>query len=143
VAEAADLEGIPLFAALSEEERVALAPWFQSATVSPGMALVTEGAAGYSFYVLVDGAAVVTLDGEEVATYSPGDFFGEMAILGKGRRYATVTTTEPSRVLSMFGTEFRRLQQEQPDVAARLEEAMRKRAFELDELRSTASPGAP
>jgi CRP-like cAMP-binding protein len=66
-----------------------------------------------------------------------------MAILGKGSRYATVTTTEPSRVLSMFGTEFRRLQQEQPDVAARLEEAMRKRALELDELRSTASPGAP
>jgi CRP-like cAMP-binding protein len=142
VADAADLAGIPLFAALSNEERVALAPWFESATISPGVALVTEGAAGYSFYVLVDGAAVVTLDGEEVATYNPGDFFGEMAILGEGRRYATVTTTEPSRVLSMFGTDFRRLQQEQPDVAARLEEAMRKRALELDELRATASPGA-
>jgi CRP-like cAMP-binding protein len=143
VAEAADLQGIPLFAALSQEERVALAPWFESATVSPGVALVTQGAAGYSFYVLVDGAAVVTLDGEEIATYGPGEFFGEMAILGEGRRYATVTTTEPSRVLSMFGTEFRQLEQEQPEVAARLEEAMRKRALELDELRSTASPGAP
>jgi cyclic nucleotide-binding protein len=95
VADAADLAGIPLFAALSDEERVALAPWFESATISPGVALVTEGAAGYSFYVLVDGAAVVTLDGEEVATYNPGDFFGEMAILGEGRRCATVT--RPSR----------------------------------------------
>jgi CRP-like cAMP-binding protein len=136
VAEAADLAGIPLFAALSDEERVALAPWFESATVSPGVALVNQGAAGYSFYVLVEGAAVVTHDGEEVATYGPGDFFGEMAIIGAGRRYATVTTTEPSRLLSMFGTEFRQLQKEQPDIAARLEEAMRKRALELGELRS-------
>ena len=142
MAEADDLAGIPLFAALSDEERSALAPWFESADISPGAALVSEGAAGYSFYVLVNGAAVVTLDGEEVATYGPGDFFGEMAILGEGRRYATVTTTEPSQVLSMFGTEFRRLQQEQPAIAARLEEAMRKRALELDELRSgsTTSP---
>jgi voltage-gated potassium channel len=142
MADAADLAGIPLFASLSDEERADLAPWFESATISPGVALVTEGAAGYSFYVLIDGAAVVTLDGERVATYSPGDFFGEMAILGEGRRYATVTTTQPSRVLSMFGTEFRRLQQEQPNVARRLEDAMRKRALELDELRSgsTTSP---
>lgn len=142
MADAADLAGIPLFAALSDEERATLAPLFESASISPGVALATKGAAGYSFYILVDGAAVVTVNGEEIATYGPGDFFGEMALLGDGRRTATVTTTEPSRLLSMFGTEFRRLQQEQPDVAAGLEEAMRKRALELDELRSgrTTSP---
>jgi hypothetical protein len=37
------------------------------------------------------------------------DFFGEIAILGDGRRTATVTTTSPSQLLVMFGTEFRRL----------------------------------
>lgn len=142
MADAADLAEVPLFAALADEERAALAPLFESASISSGVALATTGAAGYSFYILVDGAAVVTLNGEEVATYGPGDFFGEMALLGDGRRTATVTTTEPSRLLSMFGTEFRQLQQEQPDVAAGLEEAMRKRALELDELRSgsTTSP---
>jgi CRP-like cAMP-binding protein len=139
VADVADLAGVPLFAPLTDEERAALAPWFESTSVSPGVALASEGAAGYSFYVLVDGAAVVTLEGETVATYGSGDFFGEMAILGGGRRHATVTTTEPSRVLSMFGTEFRRLEQELPHVGAVLEEAMRKRALELDELRAGSS----
>ena len=131
-----DLTGIPLFADLSDEERASLAEWFEISDASPGMVLVAEGAAGYSFYVLVDGAAEVTVGGETVATYGPGDFFGEMAILGGGRRTATVTVTEPSRLLSLFGTEFRMLQEVQPDVAAQLEETMRQRAAELDELTS-------
>jgi CRP-like cAMP-binding protein len=134
VAHVDDLTGIPLFAGLSDEERASLAEWFEISDASTGMVLITEGAAGYSFYVLLDGAAEVTVDGETVATYGPGDFFGEMAILGGGRRNATVTVTAPSRLLSMFGTEFRMLQEVQPDVAAQLEETMRQRAAELDEL---------
>jgi CRP-like cAMP-binding protein len=129
-----DLTGIPLFAGLSDEERTSLAEWFETSDASAGMVLVSEGAAGYSFYVLIDGAAEVTVGDETVATYGPGDYFGEMAILGGGRRNATVTVTAPSRLLSMFGTEFRMLQEVQPDVAARLEETMQQRTAELDEL---------
>lgn len=129
-----DLAGIPLFADLSDEERASLAEWFEVSDASAGMALVTEGASGYSFYVLIDGAAEVTVGDETVATYGPGDFFGEMAILGGGRRNATITITAPSRLLSMFGTEFRMLQEVQPTIAARLEETMKQRADELDEL---------
>lgn len=134
MATADDLSGVPLFAGLSDEQRGILAEWFEVSDASAGAALVSEGAAGYSFYVLLDGAAEVTVDGETVATYGPGDFFGEMAILGGGRRNATVTVTAPARILSMFGTEFRMLQQVQPEVAAQLEETMRQRAAGLDEL---------
>jgi CRP-like cAMP-binding protein len=129
-----DLNGIPLFADLTDEERASLAEWFEVSDASTGATLVTEGASGYSFYVLIDGAAEVTVGGETVATYGPGDYFGEMAILGGGRRSATVTVTAPSRLLSMFGTEFRMLQEVQPDIAARLEETMQQRAAELDAL---------
>ena len=129
-----DLARVPLFAGLSDDQRGILAEWFEVSDASAGTALVSEGAAGYSFYVLLDGAAEVTVDGETLATYGPGDFFGEMAILGGGRRNATVTVTAPSRVLSMFGTDFRMLQEVQPEVAAQLEETMRQRAAELDEL---------
>ncbi len=129
-----DLTGIPLFDGLTGEERASLSEWFEISDASPGMSLVSEGASGYSFYVLLDGAAEVTVGGETVATYGPGDYFGEMAILGDGRRTATVTVTAPSRLLSMFGTEFRMLQEVQPTIAARLEEAMRQRRAELDEL---------
>jgi voltage-gated potassium channel len=62
-----------------------------------------------------------------VNTLGPGDFFGELAILGDGVRTATVTTTSPSRLLVLFGTEFRQLQQEQPDLASRIEAGVRAR----------------
>ena len=56
-----------------------------------------------------------------------GDFFGEMALLGDGRRKGTVTITSDATVLVLYGTEFRRLQQELPRVAAEIERAMRER----------------
>jgi CRP-like cAMP-binding protein len=58
-------------------------------------------------------------------------FFGEMALLGPGRRQATVTTTSPARVLVLFGEDFRRLQAAHPDIAAQLEAVMQKRLEQL------------
>ena len=123
-----DLAGIPLFEALEPEERASIASWFELEDVSAGVNLTGEGATGYSFFVLREGAATVTIDGSEVRTLGPGDFFGELALLGDGRRTATVTTATPSRVLVLFGTEFRQLQQEQPEIAARIESALRETA---------------
>ena len=120
-----DLVGIPLFDALEPDERTAIAGWFELEDVGPGVKLTGEGASGYSFFVLRDGTATVSINGIEVRTLGPGDFFGELAILGDGRRTATVTTTAPSQVLVLFGTEFRRLQQEYPETAARIESALR------------------
>jgi len=125
-----ELAAVPLFEALSESERRELAGWFDVQTVSPGVRLAGEGAAGYSFFVILEGGAEVTEDDRVLAQLGQGDFFGEMAILGGGRRVATVTTTSPAKVLVMFGTEFRRLEQERPEIAARIEESMRSRVAE-------------
>jgi voltage-gated potassium channel len=124
-ASAADLSGIPLFEALDPDECAAIAPWFELEDVSPDVNLTGEGASGYSFYILREGTATVTIDGDEVRTLGPGDFFGELALLGDGRRTATVTTASPARVLVLFGTEFRRLQQEHPELATRIESGVR------------------
>ena len=124
-AAADDLAGIPLFDMLEPEERSALAPWFELEDVGPDVKLTGEGAPGYSFFVLRDGTATVTIGGIEVRTLAAGDFFGELAILGEGRRSATVTTVSPSRVLVLFGTEFRQLQHEYPEIAARIESGIR------------------
>jgi voltage-gated potassium channel len=122
-----DLIGIPLFASLSDDDRTELANWFEDRSTSAGVRLIGEGAAGYSFFVLVDGSAEVTIDGEKVAELGPGDFFGELAILGDGYRSATVTMSSPGKVLVMFGTDFRRLQQEKPEIASVIEDAVRTR----------------
>jgi CRP-like cAMP-binding protein len=122
------LASIQLFESLTDEERDKVAGWFDVHEASPGVRLCGEGAPGYSFFVLLDGTATVTSNGAELAQLGPGDFFGELAILGDGRRTATVTATTPSKLLVLFGTEFRRLQQELPEAAAKLEAAAKQRA---------------
>ena len=95
------------------------------------MRLAGEGATGYSFFVISDGAVAVTAGGESVASLGPGDFFGEMALLGSGRRQATVETVSPARVLILFGSEFRQLQETHPGIAAQIEAAMQERLKQL------------
>src|SRR5262245_48882300 len=136
MADPADLARVPLFESLSDGERAEVAPWFEARTVSPGVNLASEGASGYSFYVLLEGSAEVNANGRTVATYGPGDFFGEMALIDAERRSATVTTTSPARVLALFGTEFWRLQQSHPAVVAEVERVAHERRRELDELAS-------
>ncbi len=125
------LAAVPIFEPLGAAELGELAAWFQEKTVDEGVRLAGEGASGYSFFVLVEGTVVVTSGETTVKELGPGDYFGEMALLGEGRRLATVTSTSPARLLVLFGTEFRRLQQEHPQIAARIEETMRRRAAEL------------
>ena len=124
-ATAEDLAGIPLFDAIEPKDRATIAPWFELENVSAGVNLTGEGASGYSFFVLREGSATVTIDGDEIRTLGAGDFFGELALLGDGRRTATVTTATPSQVLVLFGTEFRQLQDAHPEIAERIESALR------------------
>ena len=60
----------------------------------------------------------------------PGDFFGEKAILGEGRRRGTVVATSPLTVLAIFGTEFRRLEAELPELGERIRTEMQRRLAE-------------
>ena len=122
-----ELAAIPLFESLSEADRREIASWLSARTVEEGTQLIGEGASGYCFFILTEGGAAVTAAGEALARLGPGDYFGEVAILDRGRRSATVTTTSPARVLVMFGTEFRKLEQTHPGVAARIDATMRQR----------------
>ncbi len=122
-----EIAAVPLFASLSEPDQREIASWFDAKDVGEGTRIIGEGASGYTFFVLADGSASVTAGGEEVGALGAGDFFGEIAILGDGRRSATVTTTERSRVFVMFGTEFRRLQQSYPEIASRIASTMGER----------------
>jgi CRP-like cAMP-binding protein len=126
----ADLERIPLFASLSESELEELAEWFEVKSTVAEMQLIDEGTGGYSFFALADGQARVTANDKEIATLNPGDCFGEMALLGDGRRTASVTTTTPTTVYVMFGTEFRRLERSHPEIVAQIRALMRERLIQ-------------
>lgn len=124
---AADLERIPLFASLSESELEELAESFEVKSTVAGTQLIGEGTGGYSFFALAHGQARVTANDDEIAILTPGDCFGEMALLGSGRRSASVTTTTSTTVYVMFGTEFRRLERNHPEVVAQIKALMRER----------------
>jgi CRP-like cAMP-binding protein len=60
---------------------------------------------------------------EELRRLGPGDFFGELSIIGDGRRTATVKATSQVTVWNMFGTEFRNLEQHFPELAEKIRTA--------------------
>ena len=125
------LQAFPLFASLTTDERAQIAGWSDERQVSAGTTLAAEGAAGYVFYLIEAGTAEVVHDGHLVAELGPGDFFGEGAILGQGRRIASVVATSEMQLVVLHGQQFRKLEAAMPSVARRLEEVLAARVEEL------------
>ena len=124
---AEDLSSVALFAGLDPEALLELAGRFDDEEFGAGRTLVAEGSAGYAFYVIAEGRVRVASGGQPVRELGPGDYFGEIAILGEGRRTATVTAKTHVVVWVLFGTTFRVLQTARPDVADVLMSTMKQR----------------
>ena len=112
------IRAIPLFAQLSQDELETVASWLEIREESESRHLTPEGASGYDFFVIEDGRADVVRSREVIASLGPGDFFGEMAMMGDGRRVADVVANSPIMQFEMFGTHFRELEMQMPQVAA-------------------------
>ena len=84
------LSTVPLFSACSKRELQMVAKSADHVTVPAGKVVVTEGAAGTEFFVIIDGRARVERHGREVATLGPGGFFGDLALLDRAPRNASV-----------------------------------------------------
>ncbi|MBD0281024.1 MAG: cyclic nucleotide-binding domain-containing protein [Thermoleophilaceae bacterium] len=89
------LKSIPLFTDISDDELTEIATFAQETSVEAGRDLVREGDFSYEFMVIEEGQAEVTREGAHVADLGPGDFFGEMGLLEKTLRSATVTARTP------------------------------------------------
>jgi CRP/FNR family cyclic AMP-dependent transcriptional regulator len=125
--DAARLEGVPLFASLSKGELRQLAQWADEVSVDEGYELATEGRFAHEFFVIEEGSAIVTKDGEQIAELGPGDFFGEIGLLETERRTATVVASSPMELIVMFGREFRQMERALPAVAQQVRTAIRER----------------
>ena len=117
------LASLPLFASLNRQQLADLARLIDVEEVSAGRAIVREGVAGYAFYFLIDGAAEVCHGDTVVRTLGPRDFFGEVAMMENTRRTASVVAVEPCVIWSMFGTTFRVLETDHPEIARVLQHA--------------------
>jgi CRP-like cAMP-binding protein len=121
------LEGVSLFSGLSKRERGTLARWTDEISVPAGYALATEGQFAHEFFVIEEGSAEVTRDGERVAELGPGEFFGEIGLLETERRTASVAATTPMKLIVMFQREFTQMEHDLPAVADRIRSAIRAR----------------
>jgi CRP-like cAMP-binding protein len=116
-----ELKQVPLFSSLSQRQLKRLARDFREREVDSGTRLVGEGdKAGNSFFVIVDGTATVSVDGNVVSRLGPGDHFGELALISERVRSATVTADGPVRCLALGFWDFRRFAKENPDVSWKL-----------------------
>lgn len=125
--EPAHVRAHALFASLDGKEIERLTGWLEIRTAQPGERLVPQGASGYSFFVIDEGTARVERDGKPLRDLGRGDFFGELAVLGDGRRTADVVATSPVTLFVLFGTEFREMEATMPAVATRIREATKSR----------------
>ena len=121
------LEAVPLFAGLSRRERERVARWADEIDEPAGHHLVDQGAFAHEFFVLMEGTVEVRKDDAHLTDLEPGDFFGEIALVERERRTATVMATEPVRAIVMHSREFAAMRGEMPAVAARIEAAIRER----------------
>jgi CRP/FNR family cyclic AMP-dependent transcriptional regulator len=89
------LADVPLFSALSKKDLAAVARQADLVKAEPGRVIVTEGAAGSEFFVILDGRARVERHGRQVALLGPGGFFGDLALLDRAPRNASVIAETP------------------------------------------------
>lgn len=115
------LAGVPLLASLDRKHLERLAKDFSERTFPAGSTVVREGdEKGVGFFVVAEGSGSVSIDGKEVATIGPGDYFGEVALISDRVRTATVTATTDLRCIVMTFWDFRAFVRGDAEVAWKL-----------------------
>jgi CRP/FNR family cyclic AMP-dependent transcriptional regulator len=125
--DASRLKSIPLFQDVPDEELGQIATFAQEVTVDEGRELVREGDFSYEFMVIEEGEAEVTRHGEHVADIGPGDFFGEVGLLEKTLRNATVTAKAPMRLVTLTGWDMKRMERHIPEAIERVRAVLEER----------------
>jgi CRP/FNR family transcriptional regulator, cyclic AMP receptor protein len=115
------LSGVPLFASCNRKQLSEIGRVADEVTIQPGTTLVKQGAIGVELFIIVEGTASVTRDGQMIATLGKGDFVGELAVLAhRGRRNATVTADTEVTVLVLTASGLEQLLDDIPGLAKQL-----------------------
>jgi CRP-like cAMP-binding protein len=121
------LRTIPLLAELDEPTLRGLAAVVSETSVPAGRHVIREGDYAYAVLLIQEGGADVIRGGRRIATLGPGDFFGEIGVLDKSLRTASVVATTPMRLVSLSRWHLKRIGPAIDELRATVEE--RKRSF--------------
>jgi CRP/FNR family transcriptional regulator, cyclic AMP receptor protein len=126
------IRGVPLFAETDETFLDRLAEEFNPRTYPPGELMAEEGERGRTFFVIESGEAAVLVNGNEVRKLGPGDSFGEMALIDKSARSATVRADTEVRGYQLPVFSFRPIVESHPEMTWALLEAMAQRVRDAE-----------
>jgi len=118
------LRNVGLFSALEEKDLESLAAEFSERRFAAGSKVAMEGESGLMFFVVESGELQVDVHGEAVSTIGPGGSFGEIALIDRRPRTATVTAITDVRAFGLPVFVFRPYVEARPQVAWKLLEAM-------------------
>ena len=127
-----DLSKIWLFSACSAKDLRTIRKALEEVTVPPERVLVEEGTIGREFFLIVDGQASVRRNGRRIATLGPGQYFGELALLDRRPRSATVISETEMLLLVLGQRQFNGVLDAVPSLSRKLLSAMATRLRESD-----------
>ena len=138
------LGNVPVFSTLVQDDLERIAQFAVPREFEPGEVVFREGDASDTCYVVRDGRARALRthrDGRSLtlATFGPGDIFGELALFEDEKRSATVEAIERTTAVAVLGPDMRRLMSEHAEISSRLVIALGRRLRETNERLSRQS----
>jgi CRP/FNR family transcriptional regulator, cyclic AMP receptor protein len=121
-----------MFSGCSSSEIRKIRGSLDQVSVPPGKVLVEEGRIGTEFFLIVSGTAAVTREGKKVATLGPGSYFGELALLDRKPRSASVVSETDMDLLVLSQRQFNSLLESVPTISRKMLAAMANRLREAD-----------
>jgi CRP/FNR family cyclic AMP-dependent transcriptional regulator len=118
---------VPLFSGCSARELASLGRFVREVDFPAGREILKKGQTGAGLHVIVEGETKVLLDGGNERRLGPGAFFGEISLLDRGPRTATVVAETPVRTLALSSWNFRAALKEHPTIAVKMLEELASR----------------
>lgn len=126
------LAEVPLFGAASRKDLQKIARASDEVDVKSGRVLVDQGRPGHEFFLILEGTASVRRNNRKVAELGPGMYFGELSLLDRGPRTATVVADTDMKVLVLGQREFLGVLDDVPGLAYKILRIMAHRLREAD-----------
>ncbi len=130
------LRSVPILAELDEEDLLELAKGLQLLRLGADKIVTFKDEHAFKFFVILEGRASVSQEGRRIGELGPGDFFGEVGLLGEPtqRRTATVTTESETELAVFMQWDLRALEERWPSVGQRIRDTLNER-LEADQQR--------
>jgi CRP/FNR family cyclic AMP-dependent transcriptional regulator len=125
--DASQLKRIPIFADVPDEDLTVITTFASTDEVPEGKTIVKQGDYANAFMAIEEGTAKVTRDGEQVGELGPGDIFGEIGLIEKEKRTATVEATSRVRLIKIEHWELQRMKKKLPEVYEKIANLARER----------------